>query len=271
MTSSNNKEIIYPKERRGRAGEPRFPAIPKIIHQTWKTEEIPAEWKDAVYSCKLKNPDYKYILWTDKLMEEFVKYKFPDFYKTYMGYPHNIQRCDAFRYLVLYIYGGIYLDMDIVCKKNLDPLLSYELVLTKSANTTLAFTNMFFMATPYHPFMKFCIEELPNFAYSYALFGKHLYVFNSTGPFFLTNMLGEYKLDNIPNYRVLSNEEFAGDCNVCTVSKCEGGEYFSHVKGSSWNESDSLFYNFCFCNRKIIGLTSFILIVLFFLVYAIRQ
>jgi hypothetical protein len=32
-----------------------------------------------------------------------------------------------------------------------------------------------------------------------------------------------------------------------------------------------LFYNFCFCHRKIIGLTSFILIVLFFLVYAIRQ
>jgi mannosyltransferase OCH1-like enzyme len=242
--------------------------IPKIIHQTWKTEEIPDEWKDAVYSCKVKNPDYKYILWTDKLMEEFVKYKFPDFYKTYMGYPHNIQRCDTFRYLVLYIYGGIYLDLDIVCKKNLDPLLSYEIVLSRSYNINSSFTNSFIAVTPYHPFIKFCIEELPNFAYSYALFGKHLYVTNSTGAIFLTNMLGEYKLDNIKDHYVLSNEEFQGDCNV---SKCSGGEYFTHLVGKSWNGNDSLFYNFCFCHRKIIGLASFILIVLFFLVYALRQ
>jgi len=245
--------------------------IPKIIHQTWKTEEIPEKWKDAVHSCKIKNPDYKYILWTDKRMEEFVKYKFPDFYKTYMGYPHHIQRCDAFRYLVLYIYGGIYLDMDIVCKKNLDPFLSYDIVFAKSYNLNTTYTNMFFAVSPYHPFLKFCIEELPNFAYSYALFGKHLHVMNSTGPFFLTKMINEYKLDNIPNYYVLSNEEFAGDCNVCNDAACEGGEYFGHVTGSSWVGNDSLFYNFCFCHRKIIGLTSFILLVLFFLVFALRQ
>lgn len=47
--------------------------IPKIIHQTWKTNKIPDEWKDAVKTCKSINTDFKYILWTDKTMDKFVK------------------------------------------------------------------------------------------------------------------------------------------------------------------------------------------------------
>ena len=45
--------------------------IPKIIHQTWKDNKIPDNWVNAVESCKLNG--YKYILWTDKTMDEFVK------------------------------------------------------------------------------------------------------------------------------------------------------------------------------------------------------
>lgn len=91
--------------------------IPKIIHQTWKNTKIPDNWIDAQKSCKILHPDYKYILWTHEDMDKFVKSEYPNFYKTYISYKYDIQRCDAFRYLVLYTYGGIYLDLDIVCKK----------------------------------------------------------------------------------------------------------------------------------------------------------
>lgn len=176
-------------------------------------------------------------------MDIFVKNNYPDFYKTYKSYKYHIQRCDAFRYLVLYKYGGVYLDMDIICKKKLNNFLHYDLVLTRSSNT-----NSFYMVIPNHPFFKFCIDKLPDYINSFQYFGKHLHVMNSTGPYFLTKMVNDY--GKIPNCYFLTKKEYAGDCNSCNENKCSGGIYFTHITGKSWHEIDSTIYNFVFCNYK---------------------
>ena len=230
--------------------------IPKIIHQTWKTEKIPERWKDAVDSCKKIHKGYRYILWTDKMMRKFVQKFYPDFYPTYQNYSHNIQRCDAFRYLVLYKYGGIYLDMDLVCEKKLNDLLHYDLVLIHSNSEKRYFRNSFYMSIPKHPFIKFCIEALPKHKSDYSYFGKHWHIMNSTGPIFLTNRIIEY--GKIPKVHFLTKKEFEGDCNICTTGEynnsCKGGEYFSHVIGRSWIKWDSHLFNFSFCHYpEIIG------------------
>jgi mannosyltransferase OCH1-like enzyme len=228
--------------------------IPKIIHQTWKNKQIPDEWNHAVESCKKINSHYKYILWTDETMKNFVKKEYPEFYNIYKKYKYDIQRCDAFRYLVLYKYGGIYLDMDIVCLKKLDSFLKYDIVLAKSSNISSSYTNAFFMVKPNHPFIKYCIDMLPEYINSYSYFGKHLHVMNSTGPVFLTNMINKYDLTKITKYYVLTNNEYAGDCNVCNENTCKGGEYFIQIHGNSWHSYDSTIYNFGLCNYKqIIG------------------
>jgi mannosyltransferase OCH1-like enzyme len=223
--------------------------IPKIIHQTWKTKTVPDKWKESVKSCKQEHKSYKYMLWTDKAMKEFVKKEYPEFYKTYNDYPHPIQRCDAFRYLVLYKYGGIYIDMDIGCKKSVYSLLKYDLVLVKSANYD-TLTNSFMISTKENPFMKYCIDHLIEYKDSYSLFGKHLHIMQSTGPFFINSMANEYKLSKKDNHYILTSKEFSGDCNVCTVSDCDGGTYFTHVVGSSWHSLDSTIYNSMLCMYK---------------------
>lgn len=226
--------------------------IPKIIHQTWKTHEIPNEWKEAVSSCKMINKGFKYILWTHKTMNDFVKTHYPQFHNTYKSYKHDIQRCDAFRYLVLYKYGGIYLDMDIICNHNLSDLLHYDLVLANSANITTSFTNAFFMVIPNHPFFKHCIEHLAENMNNYQYFGKHLHVMYSTGPAFLNTMISDY--EKIKNTYTLTQNEYAGDCNVCNETTCKGGKYFTHIHGNSWHNIDSSIYNFVLCNKKkIVG------------------
>ena len=241
--------------------------IPKIIHQTWKTLDVPDEWKDAVESCKNKHKDYKHNIWTDEMMENFVKKEYPDFYDTYMSYTHDIQRCDTFRYLVLYKYGGIYLDMDIVCKKKLDSLLGYDLVLSKSPNISSSYTNSFYMVTPNHPFIKFCIDNLPLYVNSYYYFGKHLHVMNSTGPSFLTNMVKKYGEKNMKNLYVLNNNEFAGDCNTCNENICNGGTYFKHIEGKSWNSLDSTFYNLILCNYKKVITALIVFLIVFYIFF----
>lgn len=46
--------------------------IPKIIHQTYKNESIPAHWQGPQQSCLDLHPDYEYKLWTDKKAREFI-------------------------------------------------------------------------------------------------------------------------------------------------------------------------------------------------------
>lgn len=94
--------------------------IPKIIHQSWKTDVIPDEWKEYQETWKkhFPAPEYKYILWTDEDNRNLIKDHYPWFLKTYDNYPKNIQRADAVRYFYLYHYGGIYADLDCEVRTN---------------------------------------------------------------------------------------------------------------------------------------------------------
>ena len=226
--------------------------IPKIIHQTWKTREIPLKWQKAVESCKTLHPNYEYRLWTDETMTTFMQTTYACFYPTYQNYKHPIQRCDAFRYFVLYTYGGIYLDLDIECKQKLEPLLLNDLVLSKSANISTSYTNSFLMAAPQHPFMRYCFEHLLAYKDRFLYLGKHMHIMHSTGPLFLTKMLEKYTKHNnkIVNSYILTQAEFAGDCSVCNETKCHGGVYFKHLVGNSWHSWDSTIYNVLLCHYK---------------------
>ena len=94
--------------------------IPKIIHQTWKNETIPDNWKSYHDSWKkhFPEPEYKHILWTDNDNRNFIAEHYNWFLETFDNYPKNIQRADAIRYFILYHYGGIYADLDCEVRKN---------------------------------------------------------------------------------------------------------------------------------------------------------
>lgn len=235
--------------------------IPNVIHQTWKTEDIPQEWKVAVASCKNMNPDFQYYLWTNKTMDIFMKTHYPSFYRMYRSYRYDIQRCDAFRYFVLYTYGGVYLDLDIICNKSLDPFLHYELILARSYTPGSPFTNAFFMVAPKHPFIKHCIDQLSKTSEYFKYLGKHLHVMYSTGPSFLSNRIKEF--GDIPNRYILKKEEYSGDCKSCNESTCKGGVYFTHIPGMSWHGIDSILYHFFYCNQLTLYLLGIIIFLSF--------
>jgi mannosyltransferase OCH1-like enzyme len=233
--------------------------IPRIIHQTWKTAAVPAEWEAAVRSCKQAHPDYTHMLWTDASMRAFVEREYPESLAVYTGYPHDIQRCDAFRYFVLYALGGVYLDLDIACKTGLDALLGYGVVLAMSSNQSSSFTNAFIMAEPKHPLMRLAVRNLPAFKDEARYLGKHLHVMSSTGPYFLSTMLAAYGVPE--DARVLTRAEYSGDCTVCSDGACRGGVYFTHLIGNSWHSLDSTVYNFCACNPATVALAAIVALV----------
>jgi mannosyltransferase OCH1-like enzyme len=89
-----------------------YPVIPKLIMQTWKTNELPDKWKPTQLSINRYMSDWKYILMTDEMNRNFIIHHFPNFLPYYDAFPYPIQRADAIRYAWLYVHGGLYLDCD---------------------------------------------------------------------------------------------------------------------------------------------------------------
>jgi mannosyltransferase OCH1-like enzyme len=103
--------------------------IPRIIHQTWKTDDIPENFRAFSATWRAHNPDWTYRFWTDRDLLEFVASHYPDYLELFCSYRQGVQRADAGRYMLLHHFGGVYADMDAECLQPLNPLTSEERVI----------------------------------------------------------------------------------------------------------------------------------------------
>jgi len=133
--------------------------VPAIIHQTfinWK--DIPQPWKYPDRSVREIHPDYTYKYWSEIQSREFIQKEYPWFLETYDTYPYISQRSDVIRYFLLYHYGGIYLDMDIICTRNMYILRQYQVVIPRQDPSS--FSHDFLMSVPKHKFFEHLIKNL---------------------------------------------------------------------------------------------------------------
>jgi len=86
-----------------------------IIHVIWTTSEVPDMWLHSARTWPHMNKDFVYCHWNHSELEAFVAAEYPWLLSTYLAYPYVIQRCDVARYLLLYHYGGTYVDVDLIC------------------------------------------------------------------------------------------------------------------------------------------------------------
>lgn len=87
-------------------------AIPRIVHQLWKNEEIPARWRPAADSVRRFHKGWEYRLWTDEMMDSHVRNNHPALYPVFAGMNRHIMRVDVFRYVLMHDFGGLYCDLD---------------------------------------------------------------------------------------------------------------------------------------------------------------
>lgn len=71
--------------------------IPAVVHQTWKTTEVPEQWQAARQSCIDMHPSFHFRLWTDEDARALIARDLPELLPTFDSYPFNIQRADAIR------------------------------------------------------------------------------------------------------------------------------------------------------------------------------
>ncbi|AJV91615.1 AQG_2a_G0055450.mRNA.1.CDS.1 [Saccharomyces cerevisiae] len=207
---------------------PKPQLIPKIIHQTYKTEDIPEHWKEGRQKCLDLHPDYKYILWTDEMAYEFIKEEYPWFLDTFENYKYPIERADAIRYFILSHYGGVYIDLDDGCERKLDPLLAFPAFLRKTS--PLGVSNDVMGSVPRHPFFLKALKSLKH--YDKYWFIPYMTIMGSTGPLFLSVIWKQYKRWGIPKngtVRILQPAYY----------KMHSYSFFSITKGSSWHLDDA--------------------------------
>lgn len=240
-------------------------SIPKIIMQTWKNREIPKEWSKSPESIKDLMSDWKYVLMTDKDMDVFVQSNFPDFYPHYRNFPHNIQRCDAFRYMWLYKVGGVYIDLDFELKESLENLLKKhddgvsEAFIALSGNNNNWYTNSFLASRPGCRIWLECLQEIKNGTPWWAI-GKHFEVMYSAGPGMLTRVLAKTKT----SYFTVPSRDIT-PCNICEMPCTKEGSYVNQLCGGSWYAWDTVIYNFLFCKlRYVIAVVVIIILLLLY-------
>jgi len=226
--------------------------IPRLLHFTWKTSELPREMADYYAKWQALHPGWDIRLWTDDSMRAFVAESYPALLATYDSYPKMIQRADAFRYLVLGKLGGIYADLDVEPFEAVTPLLEHEAFVGIEPlehifpdrihqGVPLLFTNAFMGSVPDHPLWRTIIAELPK------LVG--LETFYATGPSMVTAMLLRLERSQRPVFLLpevwsplLSNgkrtrsdalvREMVGELG--TVIGAEAGRLVSHKWMTTW-------------------------------------
>ena len=88
--------------------------IPKNIFQSWISKDLHPEVQKKVDNMRSLNPEYNHQLYTDSEIDEFVNTFYPGkISECFNRLNVSVAKVDFWRYLVLYEYGGVYLDSSI--------------------------------------------------------------------------------------------------------------------------------------------------------------
>lgn len=174
--------------------------IPPNIHFIWfkdlysshlDVSKIPSDGSHAPHLCANHNPDYTVTVWNATAGRGLLEKHYEWFLPTYDGYKFPIQRIDALKYFILWHFGGIYMDMDISCRRPLDPLLGYPAWFPEAS--PLGTNNDLMASRPRHPVISLMLENLTK--RNRNLIFPYLTIFWSTGPQFASDMLKKWFLE----------------------------------------------------------------------------
>jgi mannosyltransferase OCH1-like enzyme len=215
------------------------------IIQTWKEDGIPPPCVPFVEKVLKLNRDSTHLFFNDKDINNFVNQEFPEYYNVFTNFKYKIQQIDFFRYLAVYYYGGIYLDIDVEINKSLNDLDKTKCVFPVEYCEGHSFSigNYIFYSPEKHPFIKHIIDtiidsqakldykEIENEINNSPDEKEYAYVYSTTGPSMIMRCYESYiHKDEIV---LLKPEIFEEGCF---------GDYGKHHEFGFWkNRTNNLF------------------------------
>lgn len=197
--------------------------IPSIVHQTNERIEVPKGMASSMKILRELNPEYQYHYYTDQTAKEFLDQHFPGtpIPECYSLIKPGAFKADLFRYCVLYIKGGVYVDSAMVARTSFAKMFraSDQFVSCEDNGSDRGVYNAFMASVPGHPILKSCIDKIVATVKSRSDGGDPL---NVTGPFVLGDSLKEYTGD-----RVLEPKDYGNGVRLFShvhVDQCVNGD-----------------------------------------------
>jgi len=272
--------------------------IPKLIHQIWfqGKDNIPEHLKAYHDTWIQNNPNFVIIVWDEvKIQNEIDSFSDKEVKDMYNNYPHMIQKIDLAKYIILYKYGGVYIDMDtkniqrikesffedydvIVSKLPESALFKTMMILGGNNPTNEIINNGIIMAAPSQPLLLDTINEAKKNKNSiYKHINKTLYVYVTTGPLCLTNaVLKNQKTSTHSKLKIIDQSFFEG-CDLITVESgnCKPPENAIgiHLYENGWvSDSDTFIKNiFIYILNNFILIVSLIVSLIILFIYMIKS
>ena len=101
--------------------------MPLVIYESWATRKIPKGMKKNLDFLRDVNPEFDVYVYSDAECEEFIKDNFSnDVLRAFKSLIPGAYKSDLWRYCVLYVKGGVYMDIKFhsVPNRPLLPIIS---------------------------------------------------------------------------------------------------------------------------------------------------
>jgi hypothetical protein len=136
--------------------------IPKVLYMTYKTKDIPSS---VIDKFKKVYPNYEIKIYDNNDCIDFFNKEYGQEYVDIFNFIKDGPiKADFWRLCILYKYGGIYSDIDIVPVKNIEEILLPD---TTFLTCLSAFYNSvnphFIVSSSNHKVLKMCIDKYVEF------------------------------------------------------------------------------------------------------------
>lgn len=101
-------------------------SIPKVIHFMWLSPNngpVPEKYLPNIEQFRQFNPNYEIRIWNMDQAQESLTLVDERYARIWNEANLVITKCDFLRMLILYIHGGLYVDLDFYCLDSVDSLL----------------------------------------------------------------------------------------------------------------------------------------------------
>ena len=217
--------------------------FPKNIFQIWiqGKENITNEYfKQNIHNWEILNPDWKYICADDKMMQKACSLFSNECLNAYLNAKAMHTKIDLGKIVLLYLYGGIAVDMDMYILRNLNSSKYVQQILNDYNKTNehilglskvnisqfesliysgypTMFNNAVFMVSPKNPLLKLWIETI---IFNITRLEKEnlnntSYVSYTTGPVLFNSFIEKNKKKNLS--KIVSFDSIVFE--PCTIDK----------------------------------------------------
>ena len=272
--------------------------IEKVYHQIWFQGEskIPQKYEKYYKSCLKVNNDFQRIIWDSNKIDNLLKNHYPEYINFYESLPLMVQKIDYAKYIILYHYGGIYIDMDVKCLKNIKKLLNMfsdaDFIVSllpmnkveissinmmnkfSKKNKKLKIKNMInngiIISRKRLDLLKQLIDGIKdNFYKKYNKNLRDLYIFNTTGPIIFTHIINKYQGNK--NIKVIDSK-YMEPCTIL-MKKCDFTKsFFHHEHQRTWGTShlEKVIKILKFCNYHRLEIFILLCLLIYFLFFRNR-